>query len=212
MFWHKDKSAEYYPGYPKLPEPLRIGAIVAIEPGEALRYEGVSLALPIPAGDLVVEAVSGMELFGLNIYRAYVKKEDHQIVFQFNQKKDGALLDVNCFQVFQEIYPAAEKDWDTWLGQGGLIGGADLNAPNGAAYTREWGDGQYSAPPKASENIFTAADKPPVVVKHAMMLYSRDLTADLQEFMLLSADEEPGQSLVRCLAGVVMSPQTVKIY
>jgi len=211
MFWKSSKENKTYPGFPKLPEPLRIGAILAIEPGEALRYEGLGLTLPVPSGEIVVEAVSGMELFGLTVSRAYVKAGERQALFQFNQQKDGTLLDVNCFQVFQEIYPGTESDWETWLGEGGLIGGQDLNAPGGGTYTRDWGDGAYCEPVEAEERIFTTQDSPPIVVNHKMMLYSREL-GDAQEYMLVSADEEPGQALVRCLAGVVMTPQALKIY
>ena len=209
MFWKTSK--ESYPGFPKLPLPLRIGAILAIETGEALRYEGLGLTLALPTGEMVVEAVSGMELFGLTVSRAYVKTNDRQALFQFHQQKDGTLIDVNCFQVFQEIYPATPEDWNTWLGEGGLIGGQDLNSPGGATYTRDWGEGQYAEPVEAVEPIFTAVDSAPITVNHKMMLYSREI-GDAQEYMLVSADEEPGQALVRCLAGVAMSPQAVKIY
>ncbi|WP_243357812.1 DUF2491 family protein [Fundidesulfovibrio terrae] len=212
MFWKSSKETTTYPGFPKLPGTLRIGAILAVEPGEALRYEGLNLTLPLPPGEMVVEAVSGMELFGLTVSRAYVKTDERQFLFQFQQQKDGTLLDVNCFQVYQEIYPASESDWETWLGEGGLIGGKDLNAPNGATYSRDWGDGAYSEPVEAEERIFTAPDAAPIVVNHKMMLYSRELGGDAQEYMLVSADEEPGQALVRCLAGVVMTPQALKIY
>lgn len=211
MFWNSSKEPKTYPGFPHLPEPLRIGAILAIEPGEALRYEGLDLTLPLPAGEIVVEAVSGMELFGLKVSRAYVKTGDRQAMFQFQQQKDGTLIDVNCFQVYQEIYPGTPEDWDTWLGEGGLIGGQDLNSPTGATFKREWGDGQYAVPVEAEESIFTAADQAPIVVNHKMMLYARDI-GDAQEYMLVSADEEPGQALIRCLAGVVMTPPALKIY
>jgi hypothetical protein len=188
-----------------------VGAIISIEPGEVLRYEGLGLTLPLPSGEIVVEAVSGAELFGLTVSRAYVKTGERQAMFQFQQQKDGSLLDVNCFQVYQEIYPGSESDWETWLGEGGLIGGKDLNAPNGAAYLRDWGDGGYAEPVEYREQIFTAPDRAPIVVNHKMMLYSREI-GDAQEYMLVSADEEPGQALVRCLAGVVMNSQAVKIY
>lgn len=211
MFWNKNKEIKAYPGYPKLPEPLRIGAILAIEPGEALRYEGLPLTLPLPAGEMVVEAVSGMELFGLTVSRAYIKTGERQALFQFHQQKDGTLVDVNCFQVYQEIFPASVEDWETWIGEGGLIGGQDLNAPGGATYGRDWGEGSHAEPVEAEERIFTAQDQAPIVVNHKMMLYSREI-GEAQEYMLLSADEEPGQALVRCLAGVVMTPQAVKIY
>lgn len=211
MFWKTSKDKQNHPGFPKLPEPLRIGAIVSIEPGEALRYVGLELTLPVPTGEMVVEAVSSMELFGLNVCRAYVKTGERQALFQFHQQKDGTVLDVNCLQVFQEIYPGSEADWEQWLGEGGLIGGPDLTSPDGTTYTRDWGDGNYSAPFDVEEKIFTAADAAPIVVRHKMMLYSRELP-DAQEYMLVSADEEPGQALVRCLTGVVMTPQALKIF
>ena len=211
MFWKKDKPAQAVPGFPTLPEPLRLGAILALEPGEALRYEGLELALPLPTGEMVVEAVSSMELFGLTVSRAYVKTQERQALFQFHQQKDGTLLDVNCFQVYQEIFPASEADWDAWLGENGLIGGPDLTSPGGIAYTRDWGDGARATPVEAVERVFVSAEAQPIEVRHQMMLYSREIGED-REFMLVSADEEPGQALVRCLAGVVMTPQALKIY
>jgi len=211
MFWKKDKQSQFYPGYPKLPETLRVGAILAIEPGEVLRYEGIGLTLPVPSGEMVVEAVSQMELFNLLVSRAYVKAGDRQALFQFHQQKDGTLLDVNCFQVYQEIFPGSEADWEVWLGEAGLIGGPDLNSPSGATYGRDWGDGDHANPIEAEEKVFTDPTKAPIVVGHKMMLYSREIGDD-QEYMLVSADDEPGQALVRCLAGVVMTPQSLKIY
>lgn len=211
MFWKKDKPKQAHPGFPDLPEPLRLGAILALEPGEALRYEGLDLALPLPRGEMVVEAVSSMELFGLKVSRAYVKTGDRQALFQFHQQKDGTLLDVNCFQVYQEIFPASEADWDAWLGENGLIGGPDLTTPSGVTYARDWGDGARAEPVEALERVFTAQDAAPIEVRHQMMLYRREIGED-QEFMLVSADEEPGQALIRCLAGVVMTPQALKIY
>jgi len=211
MFFGKAKEKQFYPGYPTLPEPLRVGAILAVEAGEVLRYEGLGLTLPVPSGEMVVEAVSGMELFGLTVSRAYVKTGQRQALFQFHQDKQGALLDVNCFQVYQEIYPSSESDWEAWLGEGGLIGGQDLNSPSGAVYSRDWGDGAYAPPVEVQERIFTAPDQAPITVTHKMMLYSREIGED-QEYMLVSADDEPGQALVRCLAGVVMTPKSLTIY
>lgn len=211
MFWKSKKEDSYHPLYPKLPDTLRIGAILAVEPGEALRYEGLGLTLPLPSGEIVVEAVSGMELFGLTISRAYVKYGERQAVYQFQQQKDGALLDVNCLQVLQEVFPGTPDDWDTWLGEGGLIGGQDITSPDGVRYTRDWGDGTYAEPVEAQERIFVDPTKEPIVVEHKMMLYSREL-GDSREYLLVSADDEPGQALVRILTGVVMTPQALKIY
>ena len=161
MFWKTSKDKKNYPGFPDLPDTLRIGAIVSIEPGEALRYEGLDLALPLPQGEMVVEAVSGMELFGLTIVRAYVKTGERQALFQFQQQKDGTVIDVNCLQVLQEIYPGTESDWAQWLGEGGLIGGADLTSPQGATYTRDWATGTTPPPSMRRRRSSPRRTRPP---------------------------------------------------
>lgn len=211
MFFGKKSEPAAYPGYPKLPGTLRPGAIVGIQPGEILRYDGLDLSAPLPTEELVIEAVSSMDIFGMHIARAYTKVKDTQVLFQFNQDKNGEVLDINCFQIFQEIFPATESDWETWLGDAGLIGGADLNAPNGKAYTRDWGDGPHAEPVEAEEKIFVDPSQPPITVKHQMMLYARPLGDD-REFVLISADEENGQALVRALVGVVMNPAALNVY
>ena len=211
MFFGKKSQPDVYPGYPKLPGTLRPGAIVGIQPGEILRYDGLDLSVPLPKEELVIEAVSSMEIFDMHIARAYTKVGDVQVLFQFNQDKNGVVLDVNCFQIFQEIYPASVTDWETWLGDNGLIGDSDLNAPNGKSYTRDWGDGAHADPVEATEKIFLDATQAPILVKHQMMLYSRPLEGE-REFVLLSADEENGQALVRALAGVVMTPAALNVY
>jgi len=211
MFGMKSEPS-VYPGYPKLPGTLRPGAIVGIQPGEILRYDGLDLTVVLPKEELVMEAVSSMDIFGMRIARAYAKVGDVQVLFQFNQDKNGNVEDINCFQILQEIFPATQGDWETWLGDTGLIGGADLNAPNGKAYTRDWGDGAHAEPVEAEEKIFLDPTQPPITVKHRMMLYSRPLGGDDREFMLLSADEENGQALVRALAGVVMNPVALNVY
>ncbi|GAB6037274.1 hypothetical protein JCM15519_18330 [Fundidesulfovibrio butyratiphilus] len=210
MFW-KTSEKKTYPGYPDLPGSLRPGALLAIEEAEILRYSGQDITMPLPEGDLVVEAVSSMDLFDLKIARAYAKTGDTQVMFQFNSQADGTLLDVNCFQIYQEIFPESEADWETWIGQGGLIGGRDLSAPNGKTYQRDWGDADWAEPVEAEEKLFVDPGQPPHIVRHKMMLYSRDLE-DAREFALVSADEENGQALVRALIGVVMNSMALKVY
>lgn len=211
MFWNS-KDKQNYPGYPdKLPGTLRPGAILSIEEGELLRYEGLDLVKPLPRGELVVDAVSSTDLLGLRVARAYVRQGEAKIVFQFNQNTEGVLLDVNCFTLLQEVFPGSVEDWETWIGENGLIGGPDLTSPDAKTYARDWGDGTHANPVEAEEKIFPDPSRPPFLSGHKMMLYARDL-ADAREYLLVSADEEPEQALVRIWAGVVLSPQTVTVY
>lgn len=211
MFFSKRAKADNHPAYPNFPLELRIGAILAVDMAEALRFEGLRLTISPPQGELLVEALSSTSLFGLTLVRAYAKQGEDAYLFQFNQDGAGALLDVSFFRLLQEIRPATAADWGLWLDAGGLIGGKDLNAPNGQTYLRQWGDGDYAPPVEAEELLFTDPKAPPRCLAHQMHLYTREV-GDENENMLVSADTEPEAALVRAWIGLDLTPYGVKVY
>jgi len=212
MFWNKPQKPAQHALYPKLPLNLRPGAIVVVELGEALRFEGVDISFAIPQGELVTEGVAAMDIFGMKIVRAYAQHEGKRFMFQFNCQADLTINDINLFTLLEEIYPPSTDDWDMWLAEGsGLIGGADLNAPNGKTYSREWGEGAWAAPVEANELVFTDPAVAPVSAEHKMMLYARAV-GELSEYVLLSADSETEQALVRAWVGVDIDTVGCKVY
>jgi hypothetical protein len=212
MFWNKPKAPAHHALYPKLPMDLRPGALITLDLGETLRFEGVDLSFPLPEGESVAEGVSAMDVFGLKIVRAYSRRDDRLYMFQLNCQPDLTVNDLTVFMLLEQIYPATSNDWEMWLGQGnGLIGGPDLNAPNGKSYRRDWGDGPYADPVEANELVFSDAGAAPRSVAHKMMLYSRDL-GESSEYALLTADEEAEQVLVRAWVGVDVNLFGCKIY
>ncbi|MHC1712509.1 MAG: DUF2491 family protein [Solidesulfovibrio sp.] len=211
MFFSKRQETANDPAYPQFPFDLRIGAILAVDVAETLRFEGLDLSWTLPQGELLVEALSAMPLFGMTIIRAYARHEEDALLFQFNTDKAGSLVDIGLFRLLQEIRPTTPEDWGLWLDQGGLIGGRDLNAPNGMSYLRQWGDGDYAPPVEAQESIFTDPKTPARCVFHQMMLYARQVGEE-NENMLLCADKESDAALVRAWIGVDMTPYGVKIY
>jgi len=211
MFFSKRSEPDNHPAYPHFSLDLRIGAILAVDVAEALRFEGLGLTIAPPQGELLVEALSSTALFGLTLVRAYAKQGEDAYLFQFNQDGAGALLDVSFFRLLQEIRPATAADWGLWLNAGGLIGGKDLNAPNGQTYLRQWGDGDYAPPVAVEELIFADPKAPPRLVAHQMHLYAREVGEE-NENMLVSADTEPEAALVRAWIGLDLTPYGVKVY
>lgn len=211
MFFDKKPDAGFDPGYPELPLNLRVGAILAVEEAEVLRFTGLNLSWRLPEGEMLATAVSSMELFGLRLVRAYARSGDQDLLFQFNFDATGALLDINLFGLLEEIRPATADDWGVWLDPGGLIGGADLNAPNGQHYLRQWGEGNYVEPVSVSERIYTDPKQPPRVVDHRLALYTRAVGEE-DENVLLSADTDLDESVVRAWIGLNLSPVGVRVY
>lgn len=211
MFWNKPKAPAHHALYPKLPLDLRPGALINLDLGESLSFQGLDLSFPLPEGESVAEGVSCMEVFGLKIVRAYSRRDDQLYMFQLNCQPDLTVNDLTLFMLLEQIYPASSEEWETWLGQGGLIGGLDLNAPNGKSYRRDWGDGDYADPVEANELVFSDPAEAPRSVAHKMMLYSREL-GESSEYALLTADEESKQVLVRAWVGVDLNLFGCKIY
>jgi len=211
MFFDKKPASDFDPGYPELPLNLRVGAILAVDAAEVLRFTGLDLSWRPPEGEMLATAVSSMELFGLRLVRAYARSGDQDLLFQFNFDASGALLDINLFGLAEEVRPATADDWGMWLDPGGLIGGTDLNAPNGHHYLRQWGEGDYAEPVTVSERIYADPKKPPRVVDHRLSLYARTVGEE-DENILLSADTDIEESLVRAWIGLNLSPVGVKVY
>jgi hypothetical protein len=211
MFFAKKAEPGRDPGYPDFPLDLRIGAILSIDEGELLRFAGLDLSWVPPGEEVLVEALSSMDLFHLRVVRAYARRGDDRLLFQFNLDAAGNLLDTNVFLLAEEIWPATADDWATWLDPGGLIGGADLDAPNGRHYLRQWGDGASAEPVAVEERIYTDASAPPHSVNHRLMLYAREVGEE-SENMLLSADADGASSLVRAWLGLNLTSVGVRIY
>ncbi|MFP5257711.1 MAG: DUF2491 family protein [Acidobacteriota bacterium] len=211
MFFGKRAASDHHPDYPEFPLDLRIGAILAVDAAELLRFAGLDHSFTPPQGELLVEALSRTPLFGLSLVRAYARQGRDAFLFQFNLDAAGALNDISLFRLLEEIRPATAEDWSLWLDPGGLIGGNDLNAPNGQRYLRQWGDGAYAAPVAMDEAIFADPKAPPRRVAHQMQLYGRELGEE-HENLLLSADTEPDAALVRAWVGLDLTSYGVKIY
>lgn len=211
MFFRKRSQPATNPEYPRFPLDLRPGAIMAVDTAEVLRFAAPGFAWTVPQGEVLVEALSSSRLFDLTIVRAYARQGEQALLVQFNCDNAGSVLDIGLFGLIEEIRPATPEDWALWLDAGGLIGGADLNAPNGQTYLRQWGEGDYAAPVEMDEAVFTDPAQPPRRLGHQMMLYARDVAGE-NENMLLSADEEAEQALVRAWIGVDMTPYGVKVY
>ncbi len=212
LFWNKSAKNDRHPGYPDLPLDLRVGAILNLDLGEILRYEGLDLTVALPQEELIVSGVSSQNLFGMRIARVYANQGEVRWLVQLNCEADGTPKDVSVFTCTQEIYPPNAEEWDVWLGEGGLIGGPDINAPNGKTYQRAWGQGQYMPPVESDEAVYADAKAAPASIAHKMMLYSRDLGDEATEYMFLSADETPDEALVRVWVGVSMFTGALKVF
>ena len=209
MFW--DKLTGDKPVQPKFPLNLRIGAIVSLDAVEAFRFEGADLNLTLPAEELVLSLVESFTVFDLHIYRGLAKSGDKIYMLQLNCNAKDEINDYNLFELLQEVRPQSEADWETWLGEGGLIGGGDVNAPNGKSYLRDWGSGEYSPPVEVSGLEFDDLKLPPANVTHKMMLYARNLGAE-REYLLLSCDERDSQPLIRAWVGIDVLASSLKVY
>jgi hypothetical protein len=190
---------------------LHPNAILRFDPTDFI-LAGKELKLEFPTGDIAVSAIGEFRCFGVPFYRFYVKdlKDDEWILQVAGSRED---LEVILYQTLDEVYP---DDWDFWLNdQTGLIGFKDFQTPDGIDYFRVLRNPgpDYVAPVEFQESITGGGES--LVIDNAMMLYSREvpIAGDqlLNEYLLVSREEDEEGVMVRIMAGVPISPVSLTI-
>jgi Protein of unknown function (DUF2491) len=190
---------------------LHLNAILRFDPTDFI-LAGNDLKIEFPTGDIAVSAIGEFRCLGISFYRFYVKdlKDDEWVLQVAGSKED---LDVILYQTIDEVYP---DDWDFWLNdETGLIGYKDFNTPDQVEYSRVLRNPgpDYANPIEFQESVRSGEDS--LYIDHAMMLYGREIsiTGDqvLNEFLLVSKEEDEEGAMVRIMAGVPVGPMSLTI-
>jgi hypothetical protein len=114
------------------------------------------LAMPTPSvKGTIVEIGTIKHRDGLTDYLARISPDDAveggNMTLLLIETQNEAVLSTKLFTQKAEIYPVNEEDWAIWLK---ILGGENLESPDGIVYERLWGDGDENVEPmKASENV-----------------------------------------------------------
>ncbi len=211
----KFSSADTYPGYPvQVLEGtrLRIGATLELDQTPFIINED-KLRLTFPGSKHSVWAIASLNISGLEkpVVRVYLKPYSpdlggEEAFLQLIRQDDGG-LETLLFVTSARIHPPNADEWAAWLDEeNGIIGSYYLTPPDGPAYVREWlaENQERTQPVPAWESIYTvnAETAPSQSRSHQMMLYSRDLGLDFDEYILVSAVRENQSAFVDIHTGI----------
>lgn len=204
--------------FPDLPLGMRINGLVKFKPSAKtyfLLHNG-KIQTEIPDVDPMIKAVSAFNLFGMNVYRAYLDCDTPESILQVNSDGDE-VLDVILFnkkwEFIMENDTRAQKDWRN------MIGWQDLQPPDSPLYYRDWSVpvedyGEMVNPLRFYEKFFTDKEKLTEITNEAM-LYVRQIDGggdDDIEYLLASFRTGLRRFRVEVWTGIVVGTGGIEIH
>lgn len=196
-----------------LPLGIAIGGMVGFDETPFLLADGIS-AVTWPGARLLVQAYGRYDFHGHQGHRFYLG--DGSSFLQIMTDRGGQVVpgEVRLFQHFDEVNPPTTGDWDFWLADGdGSIGLDRFQTRDGILYDRTWNPGAPWVRPAGFAEILypDPAGTGSKTARHQAMLYQRHASADLTEYMLLSAVQEGRSAWVELAVGMTVDTGFLEI-
>jgi hypothetical protein len=211
-----------------LPMDLRIGSNINITSLGAI-VEGDKLKIEMPSNDLMVMSYGVFNIDSYVGHRFYLSSDKGELfTLQVVTNKKGEIDDCKLYALHDEIIT---NDWAFWLDErDGYIGLSSFQLKpedGGIVYFRAWEneteqvvveqsatDAITHIPPvEFSEKIYCDPfGNETRRIKHMAMLYGRDISDTVQEYMMVSvADEGNDGASVQIIIGIPVEAQEIKV-
>jgi hypothetical protein len=209
-----------------LPLGFRINALVEI-PQVDFILAGDQLKIKHPGLSNSVSAMGKFPMGQYMWYRFYLPTTEKLYMLQVIMGENKRVGDCKLFMPYDEVYPENSDEWDFWLSPNdGYIGYSEFKLKDETSYAREWQGGTEQVleddgrgnritriqPYEMLETVyFDPYGKESDTVRHTSMMYSRWINHDLQEYLLVSADEDKDGAAIEIMTGVKLEPATIKV-
>jgi hypothetical protein len=207
-----------------LPLGIRIGGMIDI-PQPDFILAGDSLKIKHPGLSNIVLSYGVIPMGKSVFYRFYLQasKSIYMLELVTNERKD--VDQCTIFMQYDEIFP---DDWAFWLDdREGYIGYSVFQTKDNTPYFRVWEDPDRATilgqddhgneitripPVEFLENVYLDQyGKHQEMVKYDSMLYARQINADLNEFLLLSAVSGDDSASIQVMIGIPLEPVSLKV-
>jgi hypothetical protein len=204
-----------------LPLGLTLNSVVQIPTFDFIP-NGCELKIKQPVTPIPVSAYGAIPIEQSILHRFYLGSEDSVYMIEVVTDDENTIQECKLFMVYEQIYPA---DWDTWLSDHeGSIGLGVFMTKDETLYFRIWQnedeqtvleeeDGYQLTwiPPQLEEIVcFASHGRDPETVYYYSMLYGRQVTECIDEFLLLSAADENRGASVKIMVGIELDPASIK--
>jgi hypothetical protein len=207
-----------------LPLGMTLNSLVQIPTFDFIPNE-CELKIKQPTTLMPVSAYGVIFLEKTFLHRFYLEAKNGTYMIETLTDKDMTIKECKLFMLYDEMYPG---DWDFWLSDlEGSIGLGIFMTRDETLYFRVWDnedekkvveedeDGHQLTwiPPVQFEEIvcFASHDREPETVYYYSMLYGREVTEYVDEFLLLSAADEHKGASVKIMVGIELDPGSIKV-
>jgi hypothetical protein len=207
----------------KAPAPLITDTPLGLKIGSAIQLETFKFdmnddyKLLKPDKELFIMAYGLVNLDSVTkCHRFYSKSEAMLQIVTVNSVIDEIIL----FTPFDSVYPQDEEDLTFWVGdhesdETGLIGQKVFESQDGTNYDRVWvSENEDDIYPVEFEEtiVFNHQDKEGSLVEHKAMLFTRNISAGADEFLLVSAEDTGDTGSIELMLGSSLSESDFTVF
>ncbi len=210
-----------------LPLGLRFNCLVEA-PEVDFILAGSDLLTKYPGSSCSVVSIGKFIVGDSMVYRFYLDSSAGPYLLQVAVDSKKIIEECKLFMPYDEIYPANPDDWAFWLAEeDGYIGLSVFDTKNSIRFFRVWED-QGSVRIVEQDPSGASIDRiPPVrfiekiyldpygekteTVTYDAMLYGRQVTENVDEFLMISAVDQSDGASVQIMVGVELAPTSLKV-
>lgn len=207
-----------------LPLGLRFNCLVEF-PEVDFILAGSDLLIKYPGSGCSVISFGKFPVGDSMAYRFYLSSSAGPYMLQLVADSNKVIEESKLFMPYDEIFP---EDWGFWLADNdGYIGLSVFDTKNSTRFYRVWEnaeatrvveeDGQGGQidripPVRFVEKIFTDPfGETTENVTHDSMLYGRHVNENVDEYLLISAIDEPEGASVQIMVGLELASTSIKV-
>jgi hypothetical protein len=210
-----------------LPLGLRINGMVEISQVDFI-LGGGELKVQHPGMSNSVLSYGTFTVGDSTVHRFYLDGPDQPYMLQIVVDTHKVVEECKLYMPYDTIHPQRSEDWAFWLDEkDGYIGLSIFQTKDGSQYARVWQNDDAENVLEEDESGNRLTRIPPVnfeervymdpygseqeIVRYDAMLYGRHVNENVDEFILLSAVEEHEGASIQLMAGIEVSPASIKV-
>ncbi|MGC8602488.1 MAG: DUF2491 family protein [Desulfomonilaceae bacterium] len=210
-----------------LPLGLRFNCLVEL-PEVDFILAGSDLLIKYPGPDCSVISIGKFSVGDYMAYRFYMDCSKGPYMLQVVADEKKIIEECKLFMPYDEIFPVDSDGWSFWLAEeDGYIGLSIFDTKTSIRFFRVWENTEAVRIVQQDESGSQIDRIPPVpfvetiyldpygekteTVTYDTMLYGRQVTENVNEFLMISAADKSNGASIQIMVGLELAPTSIKI-
>ncbi len=210
-----------------LPLGLRFNCLVEL-PEVDFILAGSDLLIKYPGSDCSVASLGKFAVGDSMAYRLYLDSSAGPYMLQIVADSKKVVEECKLFMPYDEVFPSGDDDWAFWLAEeDGYIGLNIFDTKTSVRFFRVWENSDdvrvlekdasgarldRIPPERFIEKIYLDPyGERTETITYDAMLYGRQVTENVDEYLMVSAVDQSDGASVQIMVGVELAPASIKV-